>query len=86
LKRGDIDVEVDGGGSDFPGRSGPPFWSAFTHVVRNAIDHGLEPPEARRSAGKCEHGQLRLSAVRMGRSVRIEMADDGRGIDWNKVA
>jgi two-component system chemotaxis sensor kinase CheA len=62
-----------------------PFWSAFSHVVRNALDHGIESAEDRRAAGKPEAGRIELSARIMDDSVAIEVADDGRGIDWDRV-
>jgi len=55
------------------------------HVIRNAADHGLETPEARRAAGKPETGQLVLSARHSGAEVVITVSDDGRGIDREKV-
>jgi two-component system chemotaxis sensor kinase CheA len=53
----------------------------LTHLVRNAVDHGLEAPEARRAAGKPEVGQLRIRAFHEGGTVTVEVADDGAGID-----
>ena len=68
-----------------PGRWAP-FWSAFTHVIRNAVDHGLETSEDRVKAGKPAEGHLRL-ATRVERDQFIvEITDDGRGIDWKTVA
>jgi two-component system chemotaxis sensor kinase CheA len=56
------------------------------HLVRNAIDHGLESnPEERRRLGKPEAGQVRLSACHRGGKVHIEIEDDGRGIDRDRV-
>lgn len=63
-----------------------PFWASFVHVVRNAIDHGLEDPYERVEAGKTEHGTLRLSVRRTGDEVEVACADDGRGVDWERVA
>jgi two-component system chemotaxis sensor kinase CheA len=51
------------------------------HIVRNAIDHGIELPEARREAGKDEHALIRLRAAQEGDQVVIEVSDDGAGID-----
>jgi two-component system chemotaxis sensor kinase CheA len=51
------------------------------HLVRNALDHGLESPEARVAAGKSRKGRLELRAFPRGNQVVIEVADDGRGID-----
>jgi two-component system, chemotaxis family, sensor kinase CheA len=55
------------------------------HLVRNAVDHGIEPPEVREAAGKPRHGTLRITAVRTGDRVRIEVADDGGGVDLDAV-
>ncbi len=57
----------------------------LTHLVRNAIDHGIESPEARLAAGKSETGKIRISAKAHGGNVLIEVRDDGRGIDHEKV-
>ena len=51
------------------------------HLVRNAVDHGIEAPEDRLRAGKPAHGTLTLRAFHAGGRVSIELADDGRGID-----
>ncbi|HEX4689550.1 MAG TPA: chemotaxis protein CheA [Solirubrobacteraceae bacterium] len=56
------------------------------HLVRNALDHGLEPPEERVAAGKPETGTLEISARHAGGNVVIEVRDDGRGIDPLRVA
>ncbi len=55
------------------------------HCVRNAIDHGVEPPEARRKIGKGPRGTVRLSARNEGNSIIISVSDDGRGIDVDSV-
>ena len=55
------------------------------HLVRNAIDHGIESPEIRRAAGKSELGRVRLSAQQEGDHVAIEVRDDGAGIDPDKI-
>jgi two-component system chemotaxis sensor kinase CheA len=57
----------------------------LVHMIRNAVDHGLEPPEERRKAGKPEEGTLRLSAYHEGGSIVIELADDGRGLDREAI-
>ena len=57
----------------------------LTHIVRNSCDHGIEPPEARAKAGKPLHGKLMLRAFHEGGNVIIEIADDGGGIDPQKV-
>jgi two-component system chemotaxis sensor kinase CheA len=57
----------------------------LVHMVRNAIDHGIERPEARVAAGKPETGELHLKAFHQGSNIVIELRDDGRGIDPAKV-
>ncbi len=57
----------------------------FTHLVRNALDHGIEAPEVRVAAGKPATGTLRLSARQEGGKVTIEVRDDGGGINAEKV-
>jgi len=86
LNKGDIEVDVDGSGLRLPREEWSNFWSAFTHVVRNAVDHGLESPDERKKAGKDGPGRITLSASRAGRSVQIELSDNGRGIDWARLA
>jgi len=55
------------------------------HIVRNAVDHGLEPVADRLAAGKPEKGQLTLSAGQQGREIRLTVADDGRGLNREKI-
>lgn len=57
----------------------------LTHMIRNAIDHGLEAPDARRASGKCAEGVVRLSAFHRSGRIVIEVADDGAGIDRGRV-
>ena len=57
----------------------------LTHIVRNAIDHGIETPEVRRGRGKDPKGTLFLKAYHEGGQINIEMRDDGGGIDVEKV-
>jgi two-component system chemotaxis sensor kinase CheA len=57
----------------------------LTHLVRNAVDHGIETPEVRRRAGKPETGRLGLSAYQQGGNIFIEVADDGSGLDRDRI-
>jgi two-component system, chemotaxis family, sensor kinase CheA len=57
----------------------------IVHLLRNAIDHGIEAPDVRRAQGKPESGRLTLSASRDRSAVAIRVTDDGRGIDRDKV-
>lgn len=57
----------------------------LTHMIRNAIDHGIERPEARVAAGKPETGTIELSATHAGSNILIHVADDGGGIDRERL-
>lgn len=57
----------------------------MTHLIRNAVDHGIEPPDERRAAGKDPEGTLTLSAEQKAGRIIIRIADDGRGIDRDRV-
>jgi chemotaxis protein histidine kinase CheA len=57
----------------------------LTHLVRNAVDHGIESPEVRKQAGKNPEGRLFLRAFHEGGQVNIEISDDGAGLDLNKI-
>ena len=57
----------------------------LTHIIRNSVDHGIETPEARKSAGKAEEGRLYLRAFHEGGQVNIEIVDDGAGINIERV-
>ncbi len=57
----------------------------LVHLIRNAIDHGLETPEERRAAGKSEQGTVRLEAAQEGDRIVIKISDDGRGIPVEKI-
>ena len=68
------DVEIDKAVVD--ALAGP-----MTHLVRNSLDHGIEGPEERSAAGKTRTANLRVAAIHLGDKVRIEVSDDGKGID-----
>jgi len=55
------------------------------HIIRNALDHGIEPAEERRAAGKNPTGRVTLNAYQQGNSVVIDVIDDGRGIDPERI-
>ena len=57
----------------------------LTHLVRNSVDHGIEMPEDRIAAGKSEHGTLTLAASHQGGSIVIEVRDDGKGMNREKI-
>ena len=53
----------------------------LVHMVRNAVDHGIEPPDVRRAAGKPESGSVTLAAFHRGGNIVVEISDDGKGLD-----
>lgn len=57
------------------------LYDPLVHIVRNAVDHGLEAPEARKQAGKPEVGNLRIEATREKDAIRIAVSDDGAGMN-----
>ncbi|NJL60486.1 MAG: chemotaxis protein CheA [Desulfobacteraceae bacterium] len=73
------DVELDK--SIIEGLSDP-----LTHLIRNAIDHGIESPQTREKLGKPRYGTIRMRAYHQGGQVVMEISDDGRGIDGKLVA
>ena len=85
LGKGEIEVDVEAHDLRLDPKRWGPLWAELVHVVRNAVDHGLESPAERRAAGKPEQARLRFSACLRDCALVIEMADDGRGIDWNAV-
>jgi two-component system, chemotaxis family, sensor kinase CheA len=58
----------------------------LVHIIRNAIDHGIETPARRRSLGKAPTGQIRVTARQSGNQILIEIEDDGAGIDVARIA
>jgi two-component system chemotaxis sensor kinase CheA len=57
----------------------------LVHLVRNAVDHGIEPPQERERNGKPKEGMLILKAYHSGGNIVVEISDDGRGLDRNKI-
>ncbi|MEB5966778.1 chemotaxis protein CheW [Comamonas testosteroni] len=57
----------------------------LTHLVRNSVDHGIEMPQDRIAAGKSEHGTLTLAASHQGGSIVIEVRDDGKGMNRERI-
>ena len=57
----------------------------LVHLIRNAVDHGIETPAERQAAGKREIGLLQISARQTGSEIRIGIVDDGKGIDGDKL-
>jgi signal transduction histidine kinase len=85
MRKGELAVEVESDDVRLDPERWAPLWSALIHLVRNAVDHGLESPEERQQRGKPERGRLSFVARRAGQGYRLEIVDDGRGIAWEHV-
>lgn len=80
-----IELTIEGGDVEMDREMVEMVVDPLTHIVRNSIDHGIETPAGRLKAGKPETGQLRVAARQAGNQIVIEIADDGRGIDTDKL-
>jgi signal transduction histidine kinase len=85
LGKGEIHVDVDGGGVRVDPQRWKGLWSELVHVVRNAVDHGMEAPDERRGTSKPLQPRLRLRTAAAGERLIIDIDDDGRGIDWDAL-
>ena len=81
----EVELLIRGGQTDLDKSILDAIAEPLTHLVRNAIGHGLETAEERARAGKRPQGTLRLGAFHQGNQVVIEVSDDGAGIDSEKV-
>jgi two-component system sensor histidine kinase and response regulator WspE len=76
-----VRLEIDGLSTEVDRDILEQLESPLNHLLRNAIDHGIEPPEVRRSRGKPEQGRVRLEVLHRAGSLAITVSDDGGGID-----
>ncbi len=81
----EVELEIEGETTELDRSVVQAIQEPLVHLVRNALDHGLETPSARLAAGKPAVGRLSLRAGRRGNRVVVEVADDGRGIDYQRV-
>ncbi len=82
-----VRAEIDGGGAELDKAVAERVFPALVHLIRNAVDHALEPPEVRRAAGKPEEGRLIIRCENHGTSqLELSVQDDGAGIDPVRVA
>ena len=80
-----VEVELSGGELELDRSILDRLSDPLVHLVRNAVDHGVEAPEARRAAGKPEIGRIHIDALREKDSICISVADDGAGMDLERV-
>jgi two-component system, chemotaxis family, sensor kinase CheA len=80
-----IKLETQGGDTELDKTLLEAIKDPVTHILRNSMDHGLESPEIRLQKGKPEEGALRIRAFHEGGNFHLEIADDGAGIDLERV-
>ncbi len=78
-------VDIEGGDVELDREMIEMIRDPLTHIIRNAVDHGIEKPADRLNAGKREIGVLAVSARQSGNQILIDIQDDGRGIDGKKL-
>jgi two-component system chemotaxis sensor kinase CheA len=78
-------VDIEGGDVELDREMIEMIRDPLTHIIRNAVDHGIEKPADRLKAGKREIGVLAVSARQSGNQILIDIQDDGRGIDGKKL-
>jgi two-component system, chemotaxis family, sensor kinase CheA len=81
----EIELEMHGADTELDRQVLDLIKDPLTHMVRNSADHGLETPEERRAASKPEKGTIRLSAYHEGGHIIIEISDDGRGLNTERI-
>ncbi|MGB8062974.1 MAG: chemotaxis protein CheA [Candidatus Sulfotelmatobacter sp.] len=81
----DVELDISGQDTDLDKGILDAIAEPLTHLVRNAISHGIESADERKKLGKPEQGRVRLNAYHQGNQVIVEVSDDGRGIDAQKI-
>ncbi|MFO0722692.1 MAG: ATP-binding protein [Myxococcota bacterium] len=86
LSKGPVVVRVEDNGLRLPREKLRPMWATLSHAIRNAVDHGLESPEFRAQEKGGAPGTITLRTRAIRDWLEVEITDDGRGIDWDRVA
>ncbi len=81
----DIELEMHGANTELDRQVLEMVKDPLTHLVRNCADHGIETPAERLAVGKARSGKIRLSACHQGGHIIIEITDDGRGVDVDRI-
>ena len=79
-------IDLEGGDVELDREMIEMIRDPLTHIIRNSIDHGIEPPSERLANGKRETGLLSIAARQAGNTISIVVSDDGRGLDEEKIA
>jgi len=83
--RKEVELTIEGADTELDKTVIDQLNDPLVHLIRNAMDHGIEAPEARRAAGKRATARIHLSAQHSGAHVLIRVSDDGRGVDVDRV-
>lgn len=81
-----VEFEIAGGDVGIDKSLADTIADPLFHLVRNAVTHGIEAPEERVASGKSATGKVKLAAFNEGSRIHITVTDDGRGIDWDRIA
>ncbi|MCX7831078.1 MAG: hypothetical protein N2445_08500, partial [Acidobacteria bacterium] len=81
----EVAIEMYGGETELDKRIMDELVTPLVHIIRNAIDHGIETSSERLKIGKSVEGLLSISAFHRGNAIVIEVTDDGRGLDYEKI-
>jgi HPt (histidine-containing phosphotransfer) domain-containing protein/HAMP domain-containing protein len=86
LGKGEVDIDVQAGTVRLDPEVYGPFFSDLVHIVRNAVDHGIENQEERTLRGKPAVGKMTFKVQTNDNRIAFEISDDGRGIDWSVIS
>ncbi|MDD2670861.1 MAG: chemotaxis protein CheA [Syntrophales bacterium] len=81
-----VNIELVGEDTEIDRNMVEEIYNPLVHLIRNSVDHGIEPPKDRAAAGKPEAGLIKLKAYHRGGHIVIEIFDDGRGLNREKIA
>ena len=80
-----VQIHIEGSENEIDKNLIESLSEVFLHMIRNSIDHGIETPQQRREAGKSESGLLTIRCVRESGNMKVTIADDGKGIDTERI-
>jgi two-component system, chemotaxis family, sensor kinase CheA len=80
-----INLDINGEETELDKKIIDQIGDPLTHMVRNAVDHGIEEPQERKKTGKPAEGTLRFDAYHEGNNIHVKVSDDGRGIDVERI-
>jgi len=80
-----VQLEMTGEDTEIDRNVVDELYEPMVHMIRNSVDHGVESPEEREKAGKSQNGKIHLRAYHQGGHIIVEIADDGRGLDKDRI-